>query len=102
VEHGARRRGAAGEALAIDRVAQQRDAQAVEGMDADLVGAAGLGAEFDQRSGLILGQLAPAGEGGLALFAGIMRQPAAALEILESASSITPLSCSILPATMPR
>ena len=63
-------------------------------MDADLVGAAGFGAELDQRQPLALRQLAPVGDGGLALLAPrSSASPSSALLILDSDSSIVPSSC---------
>jgi hypothetical protein len=75
-------------AVAIDRIAQQRRAQAGQRVDAHLVGAAGFQAEFHQRAARQARQHAPVGDRRLALFAAIMRQPAAALEIFDRLSAI--------------
>ena len=66
MQHGARR----ALTIAIDRIAQQRMAKPMFGMDADLVGAARFRAELDQGIAAALGQLAPVGHGRLALFRG--------------------------------
>eukprot|EP01035_Chromulina_nebulosa_P036728 gene36728-49512_t len=46
-------------ALAIDRIADHRDAQRLGGMDADLVRPSGLGPELDQRTAVLDRQQAP-------------------------------------------
>src|SRR5690349_11836808 len=53
-------------AAAVDRVAEDRQAQPFGGMDADLMSAAGLGAEADQRLAVRLRDQLPAGDGALA------------------------------------
>src|SRR5690606_22028460 len=56
--------------FAVNRVSEQRHAEAARGVDADLVRAAGLGPELDQRAAVALGQQPPVGDRGFALARG--------------------------------